>query len=177
MKLKVAYLDRDGTINEDRNYLSSSEDFMFCAKALEGMRAIQNLGLSLVVVTNQSGVARGYFDAETLKSIHNHMISLLSDEGIKIEGVYACLHGPEDHCACRKPLPGLIHMAEADLGRRPGVMIGDSMRDIQAGTSAGLRTILIAQNEKALPPCIPCDAVLPDLAGAAHWIRSFNEGN
>ncbi|WHZ37724.1 HAD family hydrolase [Sagittula sp. MA-2] len=165
MNVKVAYLDRDGTINVDPGYLSDPRDFRFCEGAIEGLRCLQMLGLDLVVITNQSGVSRGYFEIETLEAINARMCALLAEEGVTLAGIYYCPHGPEDGCDCRKPKPGMIMKAEERLGRRPGVMIGDSVCDIEAGNARDLMTIRIAD----------CDAIDASDGGPNHIVTSLAE--
>lgn len=172
MTLEVAYLDRDGTINVDRHYLSSVEGFAFCDGAVAGLAKLRDLGLSLVVVTNQSGVGRGYFSGDRLAEIHAHMTTELARHAIHLDGIYTCPHAPDEGCDCRKPLPGLIHQAEAELGRRRGVMIGDSLRDIQAGKAAGLLTVLISAQAPDLSPEDQPDHITSTLIGAADWIAA-----
>lgn len=170
MSYEVVYLDRDGTINVDPGYLADPYAFTFCDGAVEGLKRLAAMKLDLVVVTNQSGVARGYFSVETVEAINDRMRSLLEAEGVVLAGIYYCPHGPDDGCTCRKPLPGMIERAEADLGRRPGVMIGDSPRDIEAGKARGLATIRIA--EKTAPDAYDGapDYIARDLEGAAKWV-------
>lgn len=172
--LEVAYLDRDGTINVDRHYLATPEGFAFCDGAPEGLADLAAAGLDLVVITNQSGIARGYFDQAALDAIHGRMRAELAHLGLSVAGIYVCPHGPTDDCACRKPRPGLILAAEANLGRRPGVMIGDSARDVFAGRAAGLMTIRIANPADPAAAEGNPDHVAPSLAEAARWVAQFN---
>lgn len=169
---EVVYLDRDGTINIDRHYLSDPEDFSFCPGALTGLIAMRDMGLDLVVVTNQSGIARGYFDTDTLDAIHTRMTKLLADVGVTLAGIYSCPHGPEDACDCRKPKPGLIARAEAELGRRPGIMIGDKPSDVIAGQAAGLTTVGLFSHEIAAQMAHSPDYLSTDLRDAAAWIAA-----
>lgn len=175
MRFEVVYLDRDGTINVDRRYLSDPDEFVFCAGAVRGMQRMVTLGLDLVVITNQSGVSRGYFDLDRLNSIHEKMLHLLAKEGVYLAGVYSCPHSPDDKCCCRKPLPGLIHQAETDLGRRRGVMIGDAVRDVQAGQAAGLYTVGLMDAQTAFTMERPPDYLATDLEAAATWIEEHME--
>lgn len=169
--LRVVYLDRDGTINVDRHYLSNVEGFAFCDGAVEGLRAMAQMGLDLVVVTNQSGIARGYLTQSALAAIHAHMAQKMAAQGVAFAGIYYCPHGPDAGCSCRKPKPGLIHRAEADLGRRAGVMIGDKPSDMAAGRAAGMHCLMIGSAQ----PCDPApDAFVPDLVAAAQWIKAYN---
>lgn len=175
MTIEVVYLDRDGTINIDPGYLSDPELFEFCPGALEGMARLRNLGLDLVVITNQSGVARGYFPIETVEAINARMRTLLAAEKITLAGIYVCPHGPKDGCTCRKPLPGLIAQAEAELGRRPGVMIGDSERDITAGKALGHRTVRIGDPQAPEAWTGQPDFVARTLNEAADWVAGQME--
>ncbi|MBU2867477.1 D-glycero-alpha-D-manno-heptose-1,7-bisphosphate 7-phosphatase [Pacificibacter marinus] len=176
MTYEVVYLDRDGTINIDRHYLSTPDGFEFCDGALAGMKQLSAMGLDLVVITNQSGIARGYFGQKELDAIHDVMREKLKAEGVSLAGIYACPHGPDDTCACRKPLPGMIHQAEKDLGRRPGLMIGDAVRDVQAGQAAGLHTIGLFSPERATELDEPATYLATNLIDAAQWIATKNEG-
>lgn len=170
MTYEVAYLDRDGTINIDKHYLSDPDAFEFCEGALEALKLLSDQGLDLVVITNQSGIARGYFDQDVLMAIHDVMCEKLGAEGIKLAGIYTCPHGPDDQCECRKPLPGLIHQAEADLGVRPGIMIGNSTRDVEAGQAARLDTVGLFSEHTAEKLTVPPSDRADSLLDAAHWV-------
>lgn len=167
---KVVYLDRDGTINLDRHYLSAPEEFEFCSGAIDGMRTLAEHGMDLVVVTNQSGIGRGYFTRGDLEVLHAHMCRRLAEHGLSLAGIYVCPHAPGECCDCRKPKPGLIHKAEAVFGRRPGVMIGDSIRDVVAGQAAGLQTIALFDVEVARSSEVLPDFFAKDLREAAAWV-------
>src|SRR5271166_4576848 len=104
-------LDRDGTIIVERQYLSDPEAVELLPGAAAGLRTMRNLGLGLVVVTNQSAVGRGYFDLARLDEIHGRLRELLAGEDVTIDGIYVCPHTPEDGCRCRKPLPILLKRA------------------------------------------------------------------
>ncbi|MFT4150189.1 MAG: HAD family hydrolase [Paracoccaceae bacterium] len=168
MTFGTVFLDRDGTINHDVHYLSRPEDFRLCPNAGEGLRRLQDMGLALIVVTNQSGIARGLFDEAALALVHARMVRDLAAFGVTLTAIYHCPHGPQDGCDCRKPLPGLILRAERDHGRRPAVMIGDAPRDILAGKAAGHATIRIgAANDPQ------ADFTARDLFDAAQRIETW----
>lgn len=144
---KAAFLDRDGVINKDKFYVCSWEDFEFASGAIEGMQLLQSLGYQLVVVTNQSGLARGYYTDEQYQSLTRQMLNILNDNGISIAGVYHCPHHPNGivpglsvKCSCRKPEPGLILKAVRDLSisLTESLLIGDKPSDIKAARSAGV---------------------------------------
>ncbi len=146
MGLKAAFLDRDDTIIRDVGYLADPEDIELLPGAIEGLRALSQDGYLLILATNQSGVARGFFTIERLSEIHQRLETLLLGQGVALDGVYFCPHlaegsvAPYDiSCECRKPSPGLILRAAeehgVDLAR--SVMIGDSERDVESGRRAG----------------------------------------
>ncbi|GGP27784.1 D,D-heptose 1,7-bisphosphate phosphatase [Silvimonas amylolytica] len=146
MQLKLLILDRDGVINEDDpGYIKSPEEWIPIPGSLEAMGELTRAGWSLVVATNQSGVARGYYTVETLNRIHARMYKAVNEAGGHIDAVFFCPHGPEDHCGCRKPLPGMI----LDIVRRYNIqpadciMVGDSQRDLDCIVAAGGRAILV----------------------------------
>ena len=139
-------LDRDGTIIVDRNHLTDPQGVTLLPGAVAGLRRFKELGLGLVVLTNQSAIGRGYLDPQGLESIHQRMNSLLSENGIELDGIYHCPHLPTDSCGCRKPKLGMLEQAAADLGFAPSAsfMIGDRASDIELGRRAGATTFLVA---------------------------------
>jgi D-glycero-D-manno-heptose 1,7-bisphosphate phosphatase len=145
-------LDRDGTLIRHRHYLNDPAHVELIPGVGEGLRTLRALGLGLVVVTNQSAMARGLLTPAALAAIHARMNELLSVHDIVINAFYTCPHHPDDCCACRKPLPGLLHKAAKDLGFFPAesYVIGDKACDIGMGAAAGATTILI-RNEFAAP--------------------------
>jgi len=138
-------LDRDGTILVERGYLSDPAAVELLPHAAAGLRRLGELGFSLVVVTNQSAIGRGYFDVERLAEIHQRMTGLLAADGVRLAGIYFCPHVPEDHCECRKPRPGLVEQAAAALGFDPrqSYVIGDKPCDIELGQAVGATTVLV----------------------------------
>ncbi len=179
---KAAFLDRDGTINVERNYLSDPAEVALLPGAVAGLRRLREMGYALVVLTNQSGLARGYFTAERLEEIHARLRALLAAEGVDLDGIYVCPHGPDDACDCRKPLPGLALRAAAELGLDPkaSLMIGDKIADVGLGRAIGARTVLVrtghgAKEEAAVGPLADC--VADDLVAATDWVaRSDAKG-
>ena len=149
---KAAFLDRDGTIIVDTGYVGSPDDVQLLPSAAEGLAKLRELGYLLVIVTNQSGIARGYYDTESFRRVQERTESLLAEANVSIDAVYFCPHLPEGtvapynvECECRKPKPGMLTRAaqELEIDLSQSVMIGDSERDIHAGQSAGCMTILI----------------------------------
>jgi D-glycero-D-manno-heptose 1,7-bisphosphate phosphatase len=143
---RLALIDRDGTIIVDKVYLRDPGGIEFAPGALEGLRLLRDAGFALVLITNQSGIARGYFDAATLERIHVRLQSMLAAEGLRLEAIYVCPHGPDDGCDCRKPAPGMVRRAMRDLGFRPDevVVIGDSDADMGAAAAAGVTGVRVA---------------------------------
>lgn len=146
MTQRLIILDRDGVINEDSDaYIKSPEEFIPIPGSLSAIAKLNRAGYTIVVATNQSGIARGYFDIETLNTMHEKLTSLLAKEGGRIDNVYYCPHGPDDNCECRKPKPGMIKQILADYHIDPAtvVAVGDSLRDIQATAAVGIKSILV----------------------------------
>jgi D-glycero-D-manno-heptose 1,7-bisphosphate phosphatase len=143
---RLALIDRDGTIIVDKVYLRDPDGIEFAPGAIEGLRLLRDAGFALVLITNQSGIARGYFDAATLGRIHDRLQSMLAAEGLRLDAIYFCPHGPDDGCDCRKPAPGMVTKAMHDLGFRPekAVVVGDSDADMGAAAAAGVKGVRVA---------------------------------
>jgi D-glycero-D-manno-heptose 1,7-bisphosphate phosphatase len=151
--MKLVILDRDGTINEDRDdFVKSPEEWVPLPGALEAIARLNHAGWHTVLATNQSGLGRGLFDMVMLNAMHVRMNQMLAKHGGRIDAVFFCPHAPEDQCDCRKPLPGLM----LQIGERFGVdlkltpLVGDSLRDLQAGATAGCPTHLVRTGKGAL---------------------------
>jgi D,D-heptose 1,7-bisphosphate phosphatase len=178
----VVFVDKDGTLIEDLPYNVDPARVRFAPGAREAVRLLGAVGLDLVVVTNQSGVARGYFQEADLVRLGEHLDREVAALGGRLAGFYACPHLPDGtveafaiECACRKPEPGLIHQAAAEVGADPSRswFIGDTWMDVAAGAAAGCRTILVGpeyQDRPGHPPGVVADAAVPDLLAAAHVI-------
>lgn len=158
---KAAFLDRDGVINVDNGYVYRWEDFEFLPGVIEALRLLQGLGYRLVIVTNQSGVARGYHSVADVEKLGERLAAHLSSEGVGIAGIYYCPHLPSGQvaefareCDCRKPMPGMITLASRELGLdlSRSVLIGDKLTDIEAANRAGVaRAFLIADRADSNP--------------------------
>lgn len=144
--MRLVILDRDGVINEDSNeYIKCPAEWVPIPHSLEAITRLNQADYRVVVITNQSGIARGLLDIAALNRIHNKMHRLLAQMGGSIESILFCPHGPDDHCGCRKPLPGLMQELAKRL-RIPlkGVpTIGDSLRDLQAAQALGAKPLLV----------------------------------
>jgi D-glycero-D-manno-heptose 1,7-bisphosphate phosphatase len=173
---RFVLLDRDGTLNIERGYLSDSGEFALLPGVLEGLRHLCSLGLGLVVVSNQSALGRGHFDLTRLEGIHNRMCELLAQSGIVLDAIFFCPHTPEDYCACRKPKVGLGLQAAAHLGFYPKecFMIGDKKSDIAFGKRLGATTLLVRTGygaEVEVAGEHGADYVVDDLREAAQVIE------
>lgn len=168
----AVFLDRDGVLNEDTGYVGRPEDFRWLPGVPRALAALRRAGLPLVVVTNQSGIARGYYDAAAVNALHAWMNAQLRPLGAHIDAFYFCPHHPDidGPCACRKPAPGLLLRAAADLAIAldQSWMIGDKMSDAAAGRAAGCRPVLITDSPaEAGKDSLPA---APDLAAAVRLI-------
>lgn len=146
MMQKYILLDRDGVINhESETFIKSPEEWLPINGSLEAIALLNQHGFCVVVITNQSGLARGLFDEKTLSKIHDKMCDAVIEFGGTIEAIYFCPHQAVDLCECRKPKAGLLKQFAADyvVDLKNVVFIGDSLRDIQAGQSVGVTPILV----------------------------------
>jgi len=152
MNQRAVFLDKDGTLIEDVPYNVDPELIRLAPGVVEGLRALHHAGYQLVVITNQSGVARGYFGEEALAAVKRRLRELLDAHGVPLAGFYYCPHHPDGvvpgyalACACRKPEPGLVLLAarEQGLDLSQSWFVGDILNDVEAGRRAGCRTILV----------------------------------
>lgn len=146
---RAFFLDRDGVLNEDRGYISRLEDFVMIPGAAQAVAELSRDGWLVVVFTNQSGVARGMLSAERLEEIHAKLRSEIAKAGGELTAIYACPHGPDSDCDCRKPRDGMLRRAAAEhnIDLTASIAVGDSSRDIAAGHAAGCRTILVLSGQ------------------------------
>lgn len=149
MTNKAVFLDRDGTLNVDKGYVHRIEDWEWIPGAIDAIVALKKTGFLVIVVTNQAGIARGYYDETAIASLHARINEELKEYGATIDGFYYCPHHPEfgavRECECRKPMPGLIYEAKRDfdIDLDRSWFVGDKMSDIQAGLSSGVKPILV----------------------------------
>lgn len=139
------FFDRDGTLMEERHYLSDPSQVALIPGAAEAVRTAREAGFLTVVLTNQSGVGRGYFTMKDVKAVNRRLEELLAKEGARLDGIYVCPHAPEDNCPCRKPRTGLVEQAarELDMDLARSWMIGDKAADIELAANAGMRAVLV----------------------------------
>lgn len=150
--MKLIILDRDGVINHDSpNYIKTPAEWIAIPGSLAAIAQLNRAGYQVVIATNQSGLARGLYNEVMLQQIHQKMFDELAQYGGVIDHIFYCPHGPDDHCACRKPKPGLLHQIAAhyqiDLTGVP--FVGDSMRDIEAARAAACQPILVCTGNGA----------------------------
>lgn len=171
----AVFLDRDDTIAHDVPYCSDPADFEFIDGVGPAVRELNEAGLTVIVVTNQSGLARGYFDEATLDAIHAKMHRLLAEHGAEVEDVYYCPHHPDDGCACRKPGTKLLEDAagDHDLDLSSSAMVGDRVQDVKAAQRVGALGVIVP-SEKGLAELEDAtttpDLIAEDLPEAAGWI-------
>ncbi|ARN23013.1 D-glycero-beta-D-manno-heptose 1,7-bisphosphate 7-phosphatase [Piscinibacter gummiphilus] len=177
--MNLIILDRDGTINEDRDdYVKSADDWIPIPGSLEAIARLNHAGWHTVIASNQSGLGRGLFDMAALNAMHAKMNSLLAKVGGRIDAVFFCPHTPDESCDCRKPLPGLFRQ----IGERYGVdlanvpVVGDSLRDLQAGAAVGCKPHLVRTGKGAATVAgnvlhqVPGTVVHDDLAAFAEYL-------
>jgi D-glycero-D-manno-heptose 1,7-bisphosphate phosphatase len=152
MPIRAVFLDRDGTINLEKNYVHRIEDFEFVPGAIEALQLLSRAHIDIMIVSNQAGIAKGFFSEADLTALNEHMRSQLLCHGVRLAGIYSCPHHPEGTvspyrqlCSCRKPQPGLLiaAMQERGIARSEAVMVGDRNSDVEAGRAAGVITYLV----------------------------------
>jgi len=176
---RYALLDRDGTIIVDREYLSDPADVELLPNAAHGLRQCRDLGLGLILITNQSGIARGLFTEAAMAATHNRVHDILRGEGVLLDGIYVCPHAPIDQCCCRKPAPGLVQQAARELEFSPSdcFVIGDKPCDVELGKGIGAMTIQIRCDTSPIPALPIADYVAQDLLEAANYITQHLQAN
>ncbi len=172
---KYVLLDRDGTIIVNKHYQKDPEETELLPNAAAGLHKLKQGGFGLVVVTNQSGIGRGYLTKTDLASIHRRMILQLGGKDDFFAGIYYCPHTPDAQCHCRKPKPGMVELAAAELKFAPPetYVIGDNESDIQMGNAVGATTVLVLTGkgrETELISDLDVDYIANDLLDAANWV-------
>ena len=152
MSFKAVFIDRDGTINVNIEYLDNPNNFQMYPSVAEGIKLLQDNGFKIIIITNQSGIARGFFTEETLKKIHERMIKELSEKGTSIDGLYYCPHHPDEGCDCRKPKTVMFEQAiiEHNVDVTKSFVIGDRMIDVEAGFKIGCKTVLVPERKESV---------------------------
>jgi D-glycero-D-manno-heptose 1,7-bisphosphate phosphatase len=181
----AVFIDRDGVINKDHGYISKVDDFEYIEGVFEACRAFKKMGYLLVLVTNQSGIARGYFTEDEFLTLTEWMDWNFADEGVELDGIYYCPHHPEQgndiyrqDCACRKPKAGMFLAAadflKIDLSR--SVMIGDKGSDMQAAITAGINQRILVKTGKAVTSEseVLASTVLDSIADVPAYLASHS---
>lgn len=186
MTARALFLDRDGTLVHARHYPSRPEELVLYDGVTGALRRLQAAGFKLVIVTNQSGIARGLFTEDDLMVMHDHLAHELAAGGVRVDGFYHCPHHPDGiveglavACDCRKPEPGMILRASSDLGIDTGAswFVGDILADVEAGNRAGCRTVLVDLGTEPLPAAAAQtpDAVARDTVHALAIIAAAED--
>lgn len=151
MKKKIVFLDRDGVINKDHGYVGQIEEFEFVDGVFEACKYFSSLGYEIIVITNQSGIGRGYYTQEDFEKLTTYMLEKFKENGIKILKVYYCPHSPDIDCSCRKPNIGMIKNAcndfEIDLNK--SWLIGDKISDIETAINANIKNHILISDKKS----------------------------
>ncbi len=186
-KVKTVFLDRDGVINRkppEGDYVKSWEEFEFLPKAPEALRLLKEAGMRIIIITNQRGIARGLMTERDLEEIHKRMLAELARLQASVDAIYYCPH-EEGVCDCRKPRVGLFRQAQQDfpdIDFSNSAVIGDSLKDMEAGTQLGSLTILIADEtakekllKEAFAKGIRIDVIVSSLFEAAELLITFTK--
>ena len=175
MSERAIFMDRDGTVCEEVGYVNHPTRCRLLSRSAEAVRRINGSDFRAIVVTNQAGVARGYFDEEMIHEVHRRLRNLLEEQGARLDGIYYCPHHPEvgpppyrRECDCRKPEPGMLLTAARSLGADPArtAMIGDTGADMEAARRAGLRGVLVPTAVTLADEVANASEVASDLAAA-----------
>jgi len=186
--MKLVILDRDGVINHDSaEYIKSADEWIAIDGSIDAIARLYRAGFTVVVATNQSGLARGKYDLDDLEAMHEKLTGLVEEQGAELGAIFYCPHHPDDKCKCRKPMPGLVDAIEAEfnISAEGFYFVGDSLRDLQAAKIKGCKPVLVktGNGEKTLlqladvnlqidSPKVPPDQVLvfDNLAAATDFI-------
>lgn len=175
----AVFLDRDGTVNEEMGYINHLSRFVLLPQAIPAIRLLNEAGVPVVLVTNQSGAARGYFPAFLVEEVHAYLRGLLAAGGARLDAIYTCLHGPAEGCACRKPEPGLLRQAAHGMGLdlRRSYLVGDRYKDLVTASRVGAKGVLVLTGYgigeyeyMSAGQAVKPSFVAEDLLAAVEWI-------
>ena len=172
---RMIILNRDGVINQDSvDYIKNADEWVPIPGSLEAIKRLKKAGYLVTVATNQSGIARGLFSEDDLRTIHDKMHKLLATRGVDIDGVYYCPHGPQENCICRKPKPGLlVQIAQKyniDLSETP--FVGDNIADIKAAQMVNAKPVLLRTGKgEHVMQNYPEAVNIPTYDNLAHFVR------
>jgi D,D-heptose 1,7-bisphosphate phosphatase len=177
--MRTAFLDRDGTIIEDKDFIKTPDEIEFLLGSIEAIKILRKLDYKIIVISNQSGIGRGILTEEMVEKVNESFLERLKKENAEIDGLYFCPHSPEDNCDCRKPETGLIKraMAEHKLDLKDAVVIGDKLSDVELGKKLRAKTVLVLtgygkkEAEKAKVSQLLPDFIANDLLDAVSWLK------
>ena len=177
---KVAFLDRDGTVIEEKDFIRTPDEIEFIPGSIEAIKILKKLDYKIIVISNQSGIGRGILTVEMVAKVNEGFLKKLKKENAEIDALYFCPHHPEDNCDCRKPRTSLIQKAveEQKLDLEDAVVIGDKLSDVELGKKLGAKTVLVLtgygkrEAEKANTSQIEPDFIADNLLGAVNWLRN-----
>lgn len=186
IKRAAIFLDRDGTINVDHGYVSQIDDFQFIEGVIETLAELKKMGFLLVIVTNQSGIAKGKYTEAEFMQLTEWMDWSFADRGVELDGIYYCPHHPEGEvepyvqvCNCRKPQPGMLLAAAGSLNidLAQSYMVGDKLIDIQAGKAAGVKATILVRSGKRVTPEkeTMVENIIEDLTALPNFIKQKQE--
>jgi D-glycero-D-manno-heptose 1,7-bisphosphate phosphatase len=167
----AVFIDRDGTVMQDVDYCADANEVAVFPGAGKALQSLQEAGFKIIIITNQSGIGRGYFDEAAYRLVEKEVVRQLAPA--MIAATYFCPHAPEEPCSCRKPSPGMVQQAAVDhaVDLTRSFFIGDKPADVECGRRAGTRTILAQTGYgRAAGNDVRADHIAPDLADAAAWI-------
>ena len=174
-KNKAAFLDRDGVINYDYGYVGKIKNFVFLPNVFKALQTIQNHGFLIIIITNQSGIGRGFYNISDYEAVTKHMKSVLIQHKINLTDIFYCPHKPDDNCNCRKPKPEMILSASKkyDIDLEKSFLVGDNVSDVMAGKNAGVkRCFQLVQNKKELQN-IKVDAAYDSLFSFTNNLKLY----
>ena len=175
---RAVFLDRDGVINVDKQYVSKIENFEFTEGIFDLLSMLQEMGYLLIVITNQSGIGRGYYTLEDFQTLTEWKLDQLKRRGITIHEVYYCPHSPESKCDCRKPSPKMLLDAQRkfDIDMKHSWMVGDKKSDIDAGKKAGVgKTVLV--NYQDIPNQYGADFSIGQIKELGDLVKKYHQDN
>jgi histidinol-phosphate phosphatase family protein len=178
---KVIFLDRDGTIIEDKVFLGNPDEIEFFPGAIEAIKILRRLGYKIVVISNQSGIGRGILTKKMVNQVNESFLRSLKGKDAPVDALFFCPHHPDDNCDCRKPKTGMIKKAatELKLDLKDAVVIGDHLCDIELGKNIGAKTVLVltGHGKKELDQLkntgVKPDFIAKDLLDAANWVKNL----
>jgi D-glycero-D-manno-heptose 1,7-bisphosphate phosphatase len=183
MTSKVAFLDRDGTIIAEKDFIKRSDEIEFISGSIQAIKLLRDSGYKIVVISNQSGIGRGILTEKMVREVNESFLRTLREEGAPVDSLYFCPHHPEDNCDCRKPNTGMIQKAaqEHQLDLKDAVVIGDKLADVKLGKNIGAKTVLVltgygekeAKKLKSLNPDDKPDLVADNLLAGVIWLKEL----